>query len=85
MVNRILFVITFAAVGALTYGWYYNNQRIIKAQETFIEKFIGAGPRFTAYDGQVLCERIQELETYSYGYKNADRKPLDCVYPSSNK
>ena len=85
MVNRILFVITFAAVGALAYGWYYNNQRIIKAQETFIEKFISAGPRFTAYDGQELCERVRELETYSYGYKDSGRKPLNCNYLSEKK
>lgn len=83
VINKILFVITFAAVGALAYGWYYNNQRIIMAQEVFIEKFINAGPRFTAYDGQELCERIRELELYSYDYKNTDRKPLNCHYSQS--
>lgn len=85
MANKILFVVTFAAVGALAYGWYYNNQRIITTQQTYIDKFIGAGPRFTAYDGQELCERIRELETYSYGYKDLGRKPLNCVYSSGDK
>lgn len=83
MVNKILFVVTFAAVGALAYGWYYNNQRIITAQQIFIDKFVSAGPRFTAHDGQELCERIRELELYSYGYKDAGRKPLDCHYSQS--
>lgn len=83
MANKILFVVTFAAVGALAYGWYYNNQRIITTQQAFIDKFIGVGPRFTAYDGQELCERIQELERYSYGYTEAGRKPLDCHYSQS--
>lgn len=80
MANKILFVVTFAAVGALAYGWYYNNQRIIMTQQTYIDKFISVGPRFTAYDGQELCERVRELEKYSYGYEDAGRKPLDCRY-----
>lgn len=54
-------------------------------QQIYIDKFIGAGPRFTAYDGQELCERIRELETYSYGYKDLGRKPLNCVYSSGDK
>lgn len=27
------------------------------------QKFMQAGPRFTAQDGQLLCERIQRLES----------------------
>lgn len=73
MVNRMLFGLTFAAVGVLSYGWYYNNQRIVASQQEKIENFIKAGPRYTAEDGknereerqqadQALCERIAKLE-----------------------
>lgn len=80
MITRLLFGTIFAAVGALSYGWWYNNQRIVSAQQAQIEKFISAGPRFTARDGQDLCERVRTLEAASYGYRDAGRKPLDCDY-----
>lgn len=43
-------------------------------------RFVHAGPRFTAMDGQELCERIRALERYSYGYRDAGRIPLKCKY-----
>lgn len=43
-------------------------------------RFIQQGPRFTAQDGQVLCERIRALEQASYGYRNAGKTPLACDY-----
>lgn len=80
MINRSLFALIFAGIGALAYGWYYNNQRIVAQQQSQIEKFIKAGPRFTASDGMVLCLRIQKLEKLSYGYRDAGYVPLDCDY-----
>ena len=35
-----------------------------------LHRFINAGPRFTAADGQALCERVQKLEP----------QPLPCEY-----
>jgi hypothetical protein len=43
-------------------------------------KFVNAGARFTALDGQELCERIRTLEQQSYGYRDAVKKPLNCEY-----
>lgn len=33
-----------------------------------VDKFVAVGPRFTAYNGQELCVRIQELEKRLIGY-----------------
>lgn len=74
MINKILFGVSFAAIGALTYGWWVNHERIMAAQQAQIEKFMSAGPRFTAQDGQALCERIQKLEP----------KPQPCRYAGKN-
>ena len=32
-----------------------------------MQAFMSAGPRFTADDGRVLCERISHLETAEFG------------------
>ena len=45
--------------------------------------FVRQGPRFTAQDGQALCERVKALEEHSYGFANAGLKPLDCNYGTS--
>lgn len=87
MMNKTLFVITFATMGALAYGWWYNNDvnqqqeiTLLKLQQTQLEKFMNAGPRFTAGDGQVLCERIRELEQLSTEYRDAGKIALPCNY-----
>ena len=43
-------------------------------------RFIQQGQRFTAADGQVLCERVKALEAASYGYRGAGKTPLACDY-----
>lgn len=43
-------------------------------------RFVNQGARFTAADGQELCERVLRLEEVSYGYKDSGRKPLTCNY-----
>lgn len=45
-----------------------------------VYRFVNAAPRFTAQDGQALCERVKALEEHSYGFANAGLKPLDCNY-----
>ena len=80
IINRALFALTFAGIGALSYGWWYNNQRIISTQQAQIEKFMNAGPRFTAQDGQALCERVQALEVIIYKNRYTNRQPLSCDY-----
>lgn len=70
MISRILFVLTFMAVGALAYGWWNNHQHISTIHQAQVQKFINSGPRFTAQDGQELCERVQKLEP----------NPQPCTY-----
>lgn len=43
-------------------------------------RFIQQGPRFTAQDGQALCERVRALEATSYGYRAVGKLPLTCDY-----
>lgn len=43
-------------------------------------RFIQQGARFTAADGQVLCERVKALEAASYGYRAVGKLPLTCDY-----
>ena len=43
-------------------------------------RFVSAGPRFTAQDGQELCMRVQALESVSYGYRDSGKQPLNCDY-----
>lgn len=57
----------------------YEYLQAIDAQQK-IQSFVAAGPRFTAADGQVLCERIKALEAMSYGYRDAGKTPPDCRY-----
>ena len=45
-----------------------------------MERFVAQGPRFTAADGQVLCERVRALEQAAYGYRDTGRTPLACDY-----
>lgn len=78
MINKIFFGLTFAAVGALAYGWYYNNQRILDTQRVQIEKFISAGPRFTAHDGHDLCEVVKVIAQHSIGYQRSKLELPDC-------
>ena len=42
--------------------------------------FVRKGPRFTAQDGQALCERVRALEATSYGYRAVGKLPLTCDY-----
>ena len=57
----------------------YEYLQAIDAQQK-IQSFVAAGPRFTAADGQVLCERVKALEAASYGYRDAGKTPLACDY-----
>lgn len=43
----------------------------ISFQVYHYNQFVNKGPRFTAYDGQELCERVKRLESESYGFKNS--------------
>lgn len=57
----------------------YEYLQVIHTQQK-LQTFVNAGPRFTAQNGQELCERVKALETVSYGYRDAGKKPLDCSY-----
>lgn len=48
--------------------WHYYEFK------TRIQGFMGVGPRFTAFHGQGLCQRVQKLETAILG------KSEPCTY-----
>lgn len=43
------------------------------------------GPRFTAQNGQELCERVAELEKYSIGFRQSGIKRNPCTYSTPDK
>lgn len=72
------FFSTISLIGVVALMGYEYLQAIDAQQK--IQSFVSAGPRFTSQDGQALCERVRALEVYSYGYRDAGNKPLDCRY-----
>lgn len=76
MMSKVLSTISILGVLGLI---SYKYLQAVKSQQK-IQAFVAQGPRFTAPDGQELCERVKALEAYSYGYRDAGRKPLDCSY-----
>lgn len=80
MINRLLFVATFVAIGVLTAGWWHNRSLIEMQKAEKIAAFMSAGPRFTAEDGQRLCERIAELEKHSIGFQRSGIVSPPCNY-----
>jgi hypothetical protein len=78
LIDKAIFVIIFFSVGALTYGWLYNANRIAEAQQLSISSFVNAGPRFTAYDGKELCEYQNVIAKHSIGFQQSGLPLLDC-------
>lgn len=69
MRSVILFAIC-AVIGGMATHQYLEWQRL----NSVMERFISAGPRFTANDGQILCLRIRELE------RKTNLPVSDCHY-----
>lgn len=80
MIGRVVMILIFSALGALAAGWWVNHSAIIAKQEDDLQMFMNAGPRFTGYDGQELCQRVRMLEELSIGFRKAGHKPLECNY-----
>ena len=78
IVTRTLFVVIFVLLGALAMGWWTNREKIANQQVEKINAFIAAGPRFTAKDGQELCEYINTVAKYSIGFQKSGLPLLDC-------
>ena len=55
------------AIMMLTWTWQVISHFDFQEQ---VKQFQSKGPRFTAIDGQALCERIQKLE----------KEPKPCYY-----
>lgn len=72
--NKIIYFVVFSLIGALGYGWWANRQIIITHQNEQIAAFVAKGGRFTAKDGQALCERVAVLE------RLAGQLHLPCEY-----
>lgn len=76
MISKILSAISFVGViGIISYEYV----QAVEMQQR-IQVFVAKGPRFTAQDGQTLCERVKALEERSYGFRDAGKTPLDCEY-----
>ncbi|HOW75603.1 MAG TPA: hypothetical protein PK959_06685 [Candidatus Competibacteraceae bacterium] len=43
-------------------------------------QFFKAGPRFTAQDGQALCERVAALERHSIGFQQSGSISPPCRF-----
>lgn len=69
---------TISLIGVVALMGYEYLQAIDAHQK--IQSFVAAGQRFTAQDGQELCERVKALEAASYGYRDAGKTPLACDY-----
>lgn len=80
MIQRLLFGLIFIALGALAAGWWHNRVLIVEQESARINAFMSAGARFTAQDGQALCERVAELEKHSIGFQRSGIHPLPCEF-----
>lgn len=60
----------FGILFVISVGFQFSHHR----------QFINKGPRFTANDGQELCERVRALELDSYGFKDKGRQLIPCDY-----
>jgi len=47
-----------------------------------VYRFVNSGPRFTAFDGEKLCQRVRRLESVSYGFSDVKISSEDCRYNS---
>ena len=70
MIAKIMSSISIVGMVALA-GYEYMQS--IELQKRF-EQFVNKGPRFTAKDGQELCERLKSLEA------SLGKIPSDCLY-----
>lgn len=76
MIYRSMAAVSLAGLVALAgYELYVDAQQTAR-----MDRFMAAGPRFTAKDGQELCERVRALESASYGYRDTGKVPLSCEY-----
>lgn len=80
--NKVIFFLIFISIGALSYGWWYNRSMIQKQHDTKLQTFIDAGPRFTAQDGNALCEALREVAKHSIGFQQSGKPLPDCNYGS---
>lgn len=76
MIVKIGLGVAFAAIGMLAVGWFHNHNLIMDRMDSFVSK----GPRFTAQDGQELCERVAELEKHSIGFQRSGIVHPPCRY-----
>lgn len=58
MINKIISAIALTSVIVLGVYSYFQDLKTEKR----IESFMNVWPRFTAQDGQLLCERVMRLE-----------------------
>lgn len=76
IMSRIL--ATASLVGTLGLIGYEYLQYI--QEQARLTRFMSAGSRFTAQDGQELCERVRALEALSYGFRDSRKSSITCEY-----
>lgn len=83
MTSNRLAILALAGLLALTAYALYADA----VYESQISRFMQQGPRFTAQDGQALCERVKALEERvkalkerPQGYRDAGKTPMSCDY-----
>lgn len=72
----ILSFVIFVVLSAMVAHQYFVQNQF----NDDLKKFVSVGPRFTADDGEVLCERVRTLETLSHGYREAKKPVSSCNY-----
>ena len=79
-IAQALFIVIFAILGALIVGWWVNRSHIEQMYAEKVVAFIAAGPRFTAFDGQKLCDQLRHLAEHSFGWKKSGHPLPDCDF-----
>jgi len=61
--NLVIWIPVGAILSYLLFGAIQQKQHLAEAIE-HLEKFRNVGPRFTAQDGDELCEDVRKLQEY---------------------
>lgn len=66
----------------LLLGLMFGGSLMFQAWQLY--RFVNQGPRFTAHDGQALCERVAELEKHSIGFQQSGIVSPPCRFARGN-
>lgn len=75
--NLVLLFI-FTALGFVVTGWWNNHSAYVARQEAELQRFVNMGLRFTAQQGQELCEVVRVVAMHSIGFQQSGLPLPDC-------